>query len=129
MYRDINEPNCWVSDDHLSRRPEDVPEEQHIQGHWDGHNNPHGGAQTGHAVSQQADKTTDCERREDVRFSICDVEPTPQDKAVKRIAMSSRMGAGRVSNIYPLGRYRSADVKPVCFAIRASMRGPISSLS
>lgn len=71
----VDRPDCWVSDNHFSGLPQDVPEQQQIHRDRSGYDRPDGRAKTGHAVSQQTYETADGQRGEDVWLAVDDIEP------------------------------------------------------
>jgi hypothetical protein len=71
---DVDGPDRRVSQKHLARFAQNVPEQQNIDRDWGGDYRPGRCTHTRHAIPEQANEASDRQRGEDVRLAVDDIE-------------------------------------------------------
>ena len=97
MEYDVDCPDCGIRDEHLSPTSQNIPEQQKVQRNRRGDHQPNRRTHTLHAVTGEADKASDRERFEDVRFLVDQVhaespgERGEEDRDVKQDGRRQRV--------------------------------------
>ena len=100
---DVDGPDLHVSNKHLSRLPQNVPEQQQVQRDRAGNYGPNGRAQTLYAVAEQADKATNGERIEDLYPFVDQIESqTPGQRRKENSDVEKNIGASSAVSMFCL---------------------------